>query len=194
MKGKFSTLLLVFGFLISLSTTASAAVDWKISESNLTVGNALKIKGTASPGETIKTEISFDKKLSVSKGKYRYLVENIEIPPMPNNLFTVTVEGVQSLNVGVKNGIWVTYSPKVSGGIATVTQANMPARTYSVLVSGDAIKEKADVNLKVKAYQTSKADSTGKFEYIINTSTMPPGKYKVKIGNSEKTIELKSKK
>ena len=101
-------------FLILFATTASAAIEWKItpSEPSPTIGKTLKLKGTASPGENVKAEVSFVKELPVSAGSYRYLIENIKIPQLNNGAFTVRVEGVQNLNMGLKDGVWITYSPQ----------------------------------------------------------------------------------
>ncbi len=193
MKGKILSISLSLVFFILLSTAASAAVEWKVSPSYLTVGDTLNLKGTALPGESIKADVSFEKNIAVSGGKYRYLLENVKIPAGNNNYFTVRANGVQNLHVGVKNIVWITKTAGAYGGIATIAQANIPPSTYKVLISGDALKGKSSVILKITASQTLKADSKGNFGYIYDTSTMPAGKYTIKIGSSEKTIELRPK-
>jgi hypothetical protein len=194
MKCKISSILLAFVVFVLLSTAASAAVKWDISPSNPFVGDTLIIKGTASPGENVKAAISFGKTIAVSNGQYRYLLENVKIPTSTGNSFTVKTTGVQNLNVGVKDVLWITKTAGASGGVATISQANIPAGTYKVLISGNALKGKSSVNAMITASQTLKADSKGSFTYSYDTSSLPAGKYIIKIGNIEKTVELKPKK
>jgi hypothetical protein len=190
MKSKIISISLALVFFILLSTAASAAVVWNISPSTPTVGDTLVIKGTDLPGASIKTDVSFEKAVAVSGGKYRYLLENVKIPASNNNCFTVRANGVQNLHVGMKDIVWITKTAGASGGIATISQANIRSSTYSVLISGDALKGKSSVILKTTASQIQKADSKGNFEYTYDTSTMPAGKYTIIIGSSVKTIEL----
>lgn len=194
MKGKIHSILLSMIVFILLSTAASAAVSWTVSPSNPTVGNTLIIKGTVSPGATLKAEIYFEKPITVSNGQYRYLLENIKIPTSSGNSFTVKATGVQNLNVAVKDVLWITKSQGASGGVATISQTNIPAGSYKVLISGNALKGKSSVDVKVTATQTLKADSKGNFVYNYDTSSLPAGKYTIKIGDTQKTIELKAKK
>ena len=196
MRNKLLSMPVLMVLLILFATTASAAIEWKItpSEPSPTIGKTLKLKGTASPGENVKTEVSFVKELPVSAGSYRYLIENVKIPQLNNGAISVRVEGVKSLNLGLKDGAWVTYSPKVSNGVAVVSKENIAPSTYSLLVSGDAQKGKSSVNLKITISQTLKADSKGNFEFNYDTSSLPAGTYIIKIGSTAKTIELKAKK
>ena len=185
---------LLLGLLIS---PAAAAIDWKISPSNPTVGDTLKIKGTASPDEDLRAEVSFEKELPISEGRYQYLLEKIKVPKGKDNRFTVTAEGVENLNVSVNKFIWVNLSSEASEGIATISQGHVPPFTYKILIDGDALStlsENSSVNLTVAASQTLTADSKGKFGFNYDTSTMPAGNYTIKIGDSEKTIELSPEK
>ena len=180
---------LLLGLLIS---PAAAAIDWKISPSHPTVGDTLKIKGTASPNENIQAEVSFKKMLPVSEGKYQYSLERIKVPTGKDNLFTVRAEGVQNLHIGVKKLILFDLYSEASGGVATISQGYVPPLTYKILIDGDALK-KSPVNLKVTASQTLKADSKGNFEFSYDTSSIPAGKFNIKIGNTEKTVKLTSR-
>ena len=184
---------LYFFYFVCLFPLYAAAVEWKISPSNPTLGDTLKIKGTASPRESIKAEISFEKEIPVSEGRYEYSLKYIKVPKGYDNRFTVRADGVQNLDVNVNKYIWIKLHSDASNGVATISQAHVPPSTYRILINGDALSEKSSVNLKVTASQTLKADSKGKFEYSYDTSGMPAGEYNIKIGGSEKTIELKSK-
>lgn len=183
---------LLFCLIIS---PAAAAVEWKISPSDPAVGDTLKIKGTASSRESIRAEVSFEQEIPVSEGRYQYLLENVKIPKGNDNLFTVRVDGVKNLHVGVKKLSWINMRSKASDGVATISKGHVPSLTYKkILFDGDAEKQISSVNLKVTVSQTLKADSKGKFEFIYDTSSMPAGNYTIKIGNSERTIELIPKK
>jgi hypothetical protein len=194
MRNKIGSILPALVVFVLLSTAASAAVEWKITPSNPTVGDTFKIEGKALQGENINADVSFEKNIAVSGGKYRYLLEKIKIPEGNNNRFTVRASGVQNMNIGVKETIWITKSAKAGGGVVTISQSNIVPSTYSLLISGGALKEKSSVNVRITASQTLKTDTQGNFKYNYDTSTMPAGKYTIKIGNSEKTIELKAKK
>jgi len=184
--------LLLFGLLTS---PAIAKTDWDISPSHPNVGDTLKLTGTASPEEELGADISFKKELPVTEGRYQYLLEEIKIPYGKNNLFTVTGEGVENLDVSVKKLIWINLSSDASGGTATISQGHVPPLTYKVLISGDALStlsKDSSVKLTVTASQTITADSNGNFEFDYDTSALPAGKYVVTIGNKAKTIELGS--
>lgn len=62
------SLFLLLGLFIS---PAAAKTEWNISPSNPTVGDTLKIKGTASPGEELRAQVSFVKELPVTEGRYQ---------------------------------------------------------------------------------------------------------------------------
>ncbi|AKB76244.1 cell surface protein [Methanosarcina lacustris Z-7289] len=196
-EGLVFCLLSVFLLLCLLISPAAAAVEWEISPSNPTVGDTLKIKGTASPCESLIAGISFEKEIPVSGGRYEYLLENIKVPEGKDNRFIVRAEGVQNLNVNVQKWIWIKlHSDASSEGVATISQANVPSLTYNILIDGDAGDvrcETSSMNLIFTASQTLEADSKGKFKYSYDTSSIPEGEFTIKIGDSVKTIELRSK-
>lgn len=172
---------------------AATAVDWKITPPNPTVGDTLKISGTASPGTDVRAEITFNKNIPVSKGRYQLALNNLQVPDGKDNLFTVRADGVQNLHAGVNKLIWFNLNKDASNGVATIFQRHVPAWSYDIVIDGDALKGKNSVNLKITASQTLTADSKGKFALNYDTSSMPAGGFNIKIGNQVKTIELKSK-
>jgi len=192
-KMKDLSFFLLSGFIIIslLIFPAAAAIEWKISPSDPTLGNTLKIKGTASPGESIKADVSFEKRIPVSGGRYQLLLENIKVPDGIDNRFTVRTEDVKNLHLGVKKLIWFNLNSDASKGVATISQAHVPPWSYDILIDGNALRGEHSVDLRITASQTLKANSKGKFEYSYDTSSMPPGEFRIKIGNLEKTIELK---
>lgn len=191
----FLSVFLLLGLFISPS---AAKTDWTISPSNPTVGDTLKIKGTASPGEDLIAQVSFEKELPVTEGRYQYLLEKIKIPRGEDNLLTLRGEGVENLNVSVTKLFFTKkLSSDASGGIATISRRNVPPLTYKVLIDGDALStpsKDSSVKITVTASQTLKTNSKGKFNFNYHTSSMPAGKYTIYIGDSKKTIELKSEK
>ncbi len=192
-KALVSCLLSTLLILCLLSSPAAAAVEWKISPSNPTVGDTLKITGNAAPGESVRAEVTYEKKLPVSGGRYQLSLKNIKIPQGSDNLFSVRAEGVQNMHVGVKKLMWINLNADANKGVATISQGHVPSWTYDILIDGNALKGQNSVVLKIKASQTLKADSKGKFDFSYETSSMPAGEFKIKIGNSEKTIELRDK-
>jgi hypothetical protein len=162
------------------------------------VGDTLKIKGTASPEEDLIAQVSFEKELPVTEGRYQYLLEKIKIPRGEDNLLTLRGEGVENLNVSVTKLFFTKkLSSDASGGIATISRRNIPPLTYKVLIDGEALStpsKDSSVKLTVMASQTLKTNSKGKFNFNYHTSSMPAGKYTIYIGDSKKIIELKPEK
>lgn len=186
----FLSAFLIFCALIS---PAFAAVSWEFSPASPVVGDTIKIKGTAAPNEEIKGEINFETYIPVSKGKYQFFLEDLRVPEGFNNYFTVRAEGVKDLHVGVKKFVWVNLNAKASDGVATLSQGHVPPLSYKIVIDGNALDGKSSVHLKFIGSQTIKADSKGKFKYAYDTTSIPAGSFKIKIGDSEQTIELKTK-
>ena len=152
------------------------------------------------PGEELRAEVSFKMELPVSEeGRYEYLLEEIKVPEGKNNRFTVRAEEVENLNVSVKKLIWINLTSEADDEAnATISQGHVPPFTYLILIGGDALnvpdEENSSVNLTVTAAQTLEADSKGKFKFDYDTTSLPAGLYTIKIGDTEKTIELKPEK
>ena len=178
--------------LLTVSPAGAAVSTWEISPENPGVGDTLRIKGTASPGEEIDVTVTFEQKAPVSGGKYEYILEGVEIPDGFDNSFTVRASGVEDLNVRVKILIWITISSEASGGDATVSQSGVPPGTYMIRIDGNAKSGASTTDLKITARQRIKADSEGDFSYSYNTKAVPPGDFEIKVGSSTKTISLNS--
>ena len=196
-EGLVFCLLSVLLLLCLLISPAAAVVELEVSPSSPTVGDTLKIKGTASPYESLTAEVSFEKEIPVSGGRYEYSLENIKVPEGKDNRFTVRAEGVQNLNVNVQKWIWIKlHSDASSEGVATISQGNVPSFTYNILIDGDAgdvLCETSSANLIFTASQTLETNSKGKFKYSYDTSSIPAGEFTIKIGDVEQKIELKSR-
>lgn len=180
-------------FLLAISPAAASVSSWKITPEKPTLGDTLKIKGSASPGEEVEIKVTFEKEVQASGGEYEYTLEDVKIPEGFNNRFTVQASGASNLNVRVKMLIWITKSSEASGNTATVTQSSVPPGTYQIKIDGDAKGETSTVNLKIIAIQQIKADSKGDFSYSYNTKAVPPGDFEVSVGGIKKKITLQQK-
>lgn len=175
--------------LLTISPAAAAVSSWELSPENPTHGDTLRIKGSASPEEEVEIQVTFEKAVQASGGKYEYILEDVKIPEGFNNLFTVQAREAKNLNVRVKMLIWVTKSSEASGNTATVTQSSVPPGTYQIKMDGDA-GGSSTVNLKIIAVQRVKADSDGDFSYSYNTKAVPPGDFEVSVGGITKKVAL----
>ncbi len=172
---------------------SSPVIGWELSPEKLVSGDTLFIKGNASPGRKIDAFVNFEKPVPVSGGKFDYDLENVEIPEGFNNFFTVAASGAKNLNVRVKMLIWVTKSAEASNNTAIVSQSNVAPGTYKIRIDGDAGEEIPFVNLNVTAFQEITADSKGNFSYSYNTTSIPPGYFKIKVGGITKEINIQPK-
>lgn len=194
------SVLLLFSLLIS--PAAAKVVDWKITPTDLHVGDTLKITVTASPGADVAFSVSNDQTLPVINGKYKLELINLPVPEWNNNIFTVRAEGVKNLKISDKVTILtIPYTLRLdvnaNRGIATVVQRDPPFLdklfyNNNIVIEGDALNV-CPVQLEVKVDETLKAESNGKFVVDYDTSALPPGTYVLKIGNQARTIELKPK-
>ncbi len=179
--------------LLTISPAAAAVSSWELSPENPAHGDILRIKGSASPEEEVAIQVTFEKAVQASGGKYEYILEDVKIPEGFNNLFTVQANDARNLNVRVKMLIWVTKSSEASGNTATVTQSSVPPGTYQIKIDGDA-GGSSTVNLKITAVQRVKADSDGDFSYSYNTKSVPPGDFEVSVGGITKKVTLQQEK
>jgi hypothetical protein len=165
-------------------------IDVQVTPENPIKGDTVKIVIRASPNEKMNVSISYEKEISVNNGKYEYRVDGVSIPAPPN-YFTIKAINVKNLHVSVWMLIWITKSAEASNGVATVSQANVPAGTYNVIIHGDALEDTSTVRLQVTASKTITTDENGYYEYSYNTSCIPPGTFTIKAGTTTKTITLR---
>ena len=189
---RYLTLLLAHLLFISLLVPVAYAnvTDVQVIPENPVKGDTVKIVIKASPNEEINVSISYQKEVSVNEGKYEYKVDGVSIPQPPNH-FTIKAINVKNLHVSVWLLIWITKSAEASNGVATVSQGNVPAGTYNVIIHGDALEGASTVRLQVTASKTIITDGNGYYEYSYNTNCIPPGTFTVKAGTITKTITLR---
>ena len=173
--------------LISLTSIASA---FEVSPANPGPGEEIVIEGTSAPNEEVRLLSSFQMDLPVSGGKYEYETR-VLIPQKPNR-FTVTARNVKDINVGVKMVIWITKRFEASGGVATVSQSDVPPGKYNLKMFGEASSGAEVVPVKVEAETAVKADSEGKYSLTIDTTGIPAGDYNIKGDGDTKTIRIGS--
>ncbi|WP_129597729.1 PGF-pre-PGF domain-containing protein [Methanohalophilus profundi] len=186
MKRLHKCILLLFIALVLGVSTASA---FEVSPANPTVGDEITISGTAS-GDSVDASVAFTESVDVANGEYEYTINGVEIPS-GDNRFKVQAEGVQDLNVQVKILFWITKSADASGGVATVSQSNVPSGNYNIKIDGNAASGQSNVDLTINATQTMDI-TNGQFEETYSTSSIPAGDFSVTVGGETKTITLSS--
>lgn len=178
----------VWFLVLALISLASA---FEVSPANPSPGEEIVIDGTSAPNEEVRLRSSFQMDLPVAEGKYEYETR-VLIPQKPNR-FTVTAQNVKDLNAGVKMVIWITKRFEASGGIATVSQSDVPPGRYSLKMFGEASPGATVVPIKVEAETAVKADSEGRYSLAIDTSGIPAGDYNIEGDGDSKTIRIGSK-
>ncbi len=166
----------------------SLASAFEVTPANPNPGDKIIISGIADPNEVIPLSASFQMDLPVTDGKYEYET-SVGIPQQPNRL-TVTAQNVKDLNLGVKIFIWITKRFEASGGIATVSQGNIPPGSFNLKMFGEALPDASAVPVKVVAKTSVKADSNGKYSLAIDTSGIPAGDYNIEGDEDYKTIRI----
>lgn len=176
------TIILIF-LLTFLSTPVPAF------EAEVTEGSVI-VSGQAAPDEPLKFAASFQMQLPVEAGQYQYET-SISVPQKPNR-FTVKVQDVEDLNAGVKMGIWLTKRFEASGGMATLSQSNIPPGSYKLKLFGQALEGTSSVLVEVTAETEAKADESGDYSLIIDTAGMPGGEYTIIGAGQSKTLRIDS--
>ena len=179
-------------FLIAtvLLPPANAAVsELFVTPENPVVGDTITISGTASPDESVKVVVSFEKTVSPSDGMYLYRMDGIEVPS-GSNTFTVTARDVVDLNVRLKLSLWWTESAVATGGTATVSHSNLEPGIYDAQMDGIPAASTSHVTLDITAVQNIDADASGNFVYSYATNSIPIGDFQLNVGGLTRTITL----
>jgi hypothetical protein len=163
---------------------------FEVSQANPSPGEEIILKGTAAPDTEVNLRSSFQMDLPVENGRYEYET-SVEIPQKPNR-FTVTASNVKDLNAGVKMVIWITKRFEASGGVATISQSDVPPGRYALKMFGEASPGATAVLVKVEADTSVKTDSKGEYSLAIDTSGVPAGDYHIEGNGDSKTIRIGS--
>ena len=154
-------------------------------------GDVVKVLVKANPNEELTVSVSFEKVLPVSEGRYEYRLSGVNIPSTPNS-FTVRAVNVKNLYVSVKVLLlfWVTKGVEAKNGVAAISQGNVPAGTYDVVIYGDAAEGASKVTIQITASTRGVTDKNGHYEYSYDTRSIPPGKFTVRVGGVTRTVTL----
>ncbi len=181
--------------IILLSNTAKAGVvELNVMPKNPVRGEDVTISGTASPGEEVRIDITFETTVPVKNGEYEFSISGIKIPEK-NNRFTVTAYGCLDLDVSARRVIfgslyfpaWITLSNDARNGMATISQS-VPVGTYDVVIHGRS--DQSSVRLRITATGYITADESGKFTYTYDTSALPLGEFTITAGGISRTVAL----
>jgi hypothetical protein len=152
-------------------------------------GDDITFHGVGTPNSDVKltvtTTVAVDSGGSGQSGKRNYYIElnNIAINSGSNS-FSISVYPVESATItGTAyslGGLSLSRDLKVSGESASISQKNIPAGKYKVVLSGDT--NAAKVHLDVTASSTVHVGSDGKYSYYVDTQGMPEGKYTIQQG------------
>nr|QNO53213.1 hypothetical protein HNLOENAD_00013 [Methanosarcinales archaeon ANME-1 ERB6] len=195
MRGKIAFLILFVLLFHLVNAVGAEVIDFNVKPENPVNGEVVTIYGEAQPEEEVRIEISFENVVQVKDKGYVFSVEKMKIPEGENRL-TVRAEGCENLKVSVRRFIlgistpWITLSSKASDGVAEISQTNVPAGTYDVLVHGKSSEE--SVRLIITAVGYEQADEAGNFSYTYETSPLPEGNFSVQAGNVTEIVNLRS--
>ncbi len=138
--------------------------------------------------------LSVPPEVTCSKTGYSYRLPGIFIPNKPNN-FTVTAEGAENLNIGLKKPqgerirTWVTTQVEASEeGIATAETDLISPGSYHVKIFGDAAEDAAAVNLTMTMVKLLIVE--GDFSLGIDTTGFPLGSYRIAAEAKNGTLRL----
>lgn len=172
-------------------SSINAVSNVEISPESPEVGDIIILTGQANPNEEISCSAWFELNPTISDSYYSSKLYGVEIPEPPNN-FKITAKNVETLNVGIKMGFWVTLSTMGdSSGNGAVSKSNVPEGTYDIKILGK-IKDTAEpVTLKVYASTKITADENGNFEYHYSTDAIEEGTtIYLTIGGVSKEVTL----
>ena len=133
--------------------------------------------------------VSFSVNVPVIDNEYRYVFDDINIPGGSNS-FQVRSQRVNDLHFVVHMFVDFRRSFDAEDGVAEFFEKNVPAGNYEIVVEGNAVDGEDIVRMDFVASQTIRADKDGNFHHEYDTSSLPEGKFNVKIGSLEKVIEL----
>lgn len=132
---------------------------------------------------------------STDETGYSYDLSNVFIPGKPNN-FTVSVSGVKTLSIGLKelpgssetNDVWKTDEPRTwistqaqadESGTATIDSDLVSPGMYHAKIFGEAAENVSEVNLRMTVVK--KLVVNGPYNLSLNTAGFPEGDYSIKI-------------
>jgi hypothetical protein len=186
-------LLFVLLFLIVVVEVEAKEINFEVNQVNPVKGETVTIHGQAQPDENVTIRISFEKVVQVEDKRYTFFVPKINIPEVENR-FTIKAEGCKDLKVSIKDYAeryphWVTFGSEASGEVAEISQPDIPAVVYDVLIHGKSVETSVKITITAEGYE--KADEKGNFHHSYDTSSVPLGVFIVQAGNKTETVHLR---
>ena len=162
----------------------------EVSPSDPVQGDSLNIQVKASPGEEIDVSIAFTHTLSVSRGSFKWTMSDVDVS-IPLNSFTIIAENTDLLRVTTRI-LWIPITQSIAGigGVATISQSPVPAGSYWMEISGDAVSGAKSVQLTITASSRIVTDGDGEYVYQFDTSNVPAGDFTATIGGVTEDIHL----
>jgi len=188
LKGFVLGALVIMLFLIPVSASVSTV---SISPANPVKGDIIIMEGTANPNEEVPITVIFHMNAPISGGKFSYQLYEVDIPS-PNR-FTVIANNCKRLSVSASLTLIpfpFTLTTQKAGDTQTITQSGVPSGTYNIKIFGDPALWSSPVELTVKAWTKTRADSSGSFSYSYDTAPVPAGEFEVDVGGTERTVML----
>ena len=168
-------LLLIILVLILTVFSVYGISNLTITPSNPKVGDTITITGKANPNEEINCKIWFEINPTINPPKYKYFMNNVEIPNASNS-FKIIAKNAERLYVSLKIGMWVTQGVKANKeGIAVISKSNIPPGIYDIRIRGTIKDPEKPVKLKIFASTKIKADENGNFKYSYRVCNIPEG-------------------
>ncbi|MBW9220525.1 DUF4887 domain-containing protein [Methanothermococcus sp. SCGC AD-155-N22] len=183
--------LIILGLVLTVSSVYGVS-NLTVSPSDPKIGDVITITGKANPNEKINCQIWFEINPSINPPKYKYIMNNVEIPNASNS-FKIVAENVNRLYVSLKMGIWVTKNKRANqDGVAVISKSNIPVGTYDIKIGGTIKDPEKPVKLKIFASTKIKADENGNFKYSYRVNNIPEGTVvHLNIGGIKKDIVIK---
>ena len=189
MSTKHFKVILIFLLFLPSPLVEAGVSDLVVSPATPEQGDEIILLITAQPGENVDVTISFTKNVSVTGGEYNWRLNDVYVPSTPNSV-SVVGAGVETLHVSVKILFWITKSAMASGGVAVLSQSNVPIGTYDVWIHGDAAVGVSQVSLLFTAKITIIMGVDGLYEFRYDTDNIPVGNFTVKVGGITKSVTL----
>ena len=151
--------------------------------------NALVVRLKGKPHETINIQLEIEQMLPVNNEEFRLEVKDISVPWSHNNL-AINAFHVERLTMAVKFFLWITRTIQGNNGHATYSLNNIPRGYYDIKISGTAIKDAKEVDLRVSASAIAQLNHEGVLDYNYNIQNIVEGVFKARAGDKESQFEI----
>lgn len=179
-------------FLVLLPSANAEVTQLSVDPENPVKGDVVTVSGMANPSEKVKIDVSFDRELEVSEGKYTFSLDDVKIPEGEDREFVVIAENCENIEAEAK--LWgiipFELSSKAEEGVAKIS-GSVPSflfGDFDIIVEGES--KAPNVNLRVQMTGYMRSDGNGDFSHSYDTSPIPTGEFEVTANKITKTITL----